>query len=278
MSRTHLPILGDEPVKKDLPDSLAELFGARSAAALGDLRVLAVGPSANVAARALGNVLEALRRYRVGDDAILLSLEGISPEARVHLADALGAGEVVFSVAGRHPYWIQETMLAGLWRVRQVDDVGEVLDEFLEVADVPSVVRAANREATRSELVVGEPPSGVMNALPVLAELAHRIQAYRSGDPNHVVSFTLLPMNAVDMRFLQDRLGRGPVRAESRGYGHCRVELTGHRHIWSVQYDNSMGALILDTLEVGDVPVSLRAAAEDFEDSAGRLAELIGVS
>ena len=50
---------------------------------------------------------------------------------------------------------------------------------------------------------------------------------------------------------------------------------TGLRHVWAVQYINSMGAVILDTLEVGSVPVAVLAAPEDFEDSAERLAEIL---
>jgi hydrogenase-1 operon protein HyaF len=36
-----------------------------------------------------------------------------------------------------------------------------------------------------------------------------------------------------------------------------------------------MDTIILDTLEVGDVPVSLCAADEDFQDSAERLGEIL---
>jgi hydrogenase-1 operon protein HyaF len=36
-----------------------------------------------------------------------------------------------------------------------------------------------------------------------------------------------------------------------------------------------MGSVILDTLEVGGVPVAVLAAREDFEDSAVRLAEIL---
>ena len=50
---------------------------------------------------------------------------------------------------------------------------------------------------------------------------------------------------------------------------------TGLRHVWAVQYVNGMGNVILDTLEVGGVPVSVLAAKEDFEDSAERLAEIL---
>jgi hydrogenase-1 operon protein HyaF len=36
-----------------------------------------------------------------------------------------------------------------------------------------------------------------------------------------------------------------------------------------------MDPVILDTLEIGDVPVAVTAANEDFEDSAERLAEIL---
>jgi hydrogenase-1 operon protein HyaF len=36
-----------------------------------------------------------------------------------------------------------------------------------------------------------------------------------------------------------------------------------------------MGNVVLDTLEIGDVPISVLAAREDFEDSAGRLDEIL---
>ena len=43
----------------------------------------------------------------------------------------------------------------------------------------------------------------------------------------------------------------------------------------SVQFFNAMDTIILDTLEVGGVPVVALAASEDFEDSAERLQQII---
>ena len=37
---------------------------------------------------------------------------------------------------------------------------------------------------------------------------------------------------------------------------------------------NAMDTIVLDTLEIGDVPVTARAAVEDFRDSAERLKEV----
>jgi hydrogenase-1 operon protein HyaF len=113
-----------------------------------------------------------------------------------------------------------------------------------------------------------------MNVMPLLAEIRHRMARWQPGDDAHVINFSLLPMTPEDMAFLQASLGRGPVAFVSRGYGACRVTATGARHVWSVQYLNAMDAVILDTLEIVDIPAAVLAAAEDFQDSAVRLREI----
>jgi len=100
------------------------------------------------------------------------------------------------------------------------------------------------------------------------------MNAYAPGDPYHVINFSLLPFNDVDMAFLQQTLGNGPVQLISRGYGACKITATGARHVWSVQFLNASQAIILDTLEIGDVPVAACASEEDFRDSAERLREI----
>lgn len=253
-------------------DALNALFGGAPAPP----HTLDDGPGSKEAGDVLLLVLDALRRYRVGGEPIVLSLEGMAADALARLQETLAEGEVTMTVTGSHVFRIRETALPGVWRVQDCDAAGVVRGELLEVGDVPVVVRAANAQATCGELSIGAPPPGAMNVLPLLAELRHRMKTWQPGQPNHVVSFTLLPMNDVDMRCAEGQLRRGPVVAESRGHGRCRVELTGHRNVWSVQYENAMGATILDTIEVGDVPAALRAGAEDFEDSAQRLAEVLG--
>jgi hydrogenase-1 operon protein HyaF len=70
-------------------------------------------------------------------------------------------------------------------------------------------------------------------------------------------------------------LGQVPLVIRSGGFGSSRVFATGLRHVWAVQYINGMGNVILDTLEVGGVPVSVLAAREDFQDSVERLGEIL---
>ncbi|WP_211103824.1 hydrogenase expression/formation protein [Skermanella pratensis] len=231
------------------------------------------------AARILMAVRAALDGFTVDSPPALFPLSGLDQAAVALLDDALGEGEVGIVVSGASEYQIQESVLPGVWRVKTFDiaggPAGNLAGDHIEVADVPGVVRAAAQGGTRAHLDIGEPPEGCMNVMPVLAELRARTAAYVKGDRNHVISFTLFPMNETDMAFLKRTLGLGPVQAVSRGYGTCRVTLTGQRHVWSVQYLNAMDTVILDTMEVGDVPVALSAADEDFQDSAERLGEIL---
>jgi hydrogenase-1 operon protein HyaF len=45
--------------------------------------------------------------------------------------------------------------------------------------------------------------------------------------------------------------------------------------VWAVQYTNASGQIILDTLEIGDVPEGVRAGRHDFEDSGARLKTIL---
>ena len=111
-------------------------------------------------------------------------------------------------------------------------------------------------ELTVLNIAFGAPPPGAMNVMPLLAEIRDRMAAHRPGEPARIINFSLLPMNEADMGFLQQTLGDGPVRLVSRGYGACSVHATGARHVWSVQFFNSMDTIILDTLEIGDTPLA----------------------
>ncbi len=195
------------------------------------------------------------------------------------LGEVLGEGEVSATVAlpGGVVAQVQESVLAGLWRVRFDGPDGSRLGDYLEVAAIPAAVRQAAALAAPA-IAPGMPPDGApgeyMNVMPLLAEIADRMARWQPGDPSHVMNFSLLPMTPADMAYLQACLGTGPVALAAGGYGTCRVLATGARHVWSVQYSNAAGEVVLDTLEIGDVPTAVLAAEEDFRDSAERLREI----
>jgi hydrogenase-1 operon protein HyaF len=166
-------------------------------------------------------------------------------------------------------------VLAGLWRVQLQTADGELVP-WLEVGAIPTpVLQAAERLPRTSVPVPQSLPPGAMNAGALVAELVARSAAWKPGQESHVINFTLLPITDVDAEVLTSSIGQIPLVIHSEGYGSCRIYATGLRHVWAVQYLNSMGKVILDTLEVVDVPVAACAAREDFTDSALRLAEIL---
>ena len=74
---------------------------------------------------------------------------------------------------------------------------------------------------------------------------------------------------------LEQALPVGAVAVMSRGFGNCRITSTAARHVWRVQYFNNMQTLILNTIEVVDVPEVAIAAPDDLADTRERLAELV---
>ncbi|WP_342709638.1 hydrogenase expression/formation protein [Bradyrhizobium sp. B124] len=222
----------------------------------------------------LSNAAAAVGGQKSGARTQLYSLANLSDLERKLISEVLGDGEVagVVALPDGSLAQIREAMLAGIWRVR----IGaEPAHEYVEIGAIPQIVRRAATDLTSTDLVIGSAPDGAMNVLPVLAEIRERARAWRPGMRAHVVNLTLLPMSAIDLAFLQQSVGNGPVQLIFRGYGSCRVQATGIRNVWSVQFFNSMDNIILDTLEVGGVPIVALAADEDFEDSAERLHEII---
>lgn len=224
----------------------------------------------------LGEVARALAAHRDAHEHPRFPLDKLDADALALLGEILGEGEVTMSLGIDPRFDVRESVLPGLWRVQAVQSDGRVVQDWIEVGDVPDVVRAGARAMTQPVLELPTAaPEGTMNALPVLAEVAARMPAAAAGEPNHVINFSLLPLTPVDSALITRVLGRAAFAAESRGFGKARVYLTGHRHVWGVQFYNGIGSVILDTLEIGALPVSLLAAEDDYADSAQRLTEIL---
>lgn len=198
---------------------------------------------------------------------------------RQFIDELLGEGEVSMICSGGHNLRIQESVLAGVWRLQQVNTQHDLIADALEVGIMPQqIINAAfNNAAGRIETDWSTLPNGVMNAPPLLAELNAKIAAYQPGDDAHIMNLSLLPQTEQDLAFLEQRLGPGTVTILSRGYGNCRITATGTRFVWWVQYFNSQDTLILNTLEVSNVPDVACASPEDITDSHQRLQEIVKV-
>jgi hydrogenase-1 operon protein HyaF len=227
------------------------------------------GPALKAIVQAIHAALEA------GEPAVL-PLDGLSREDVSLLDDLLGEGEVTI-VAGHDPLWqAHEAVMAGVWRVQAFAADGDLVHDRVEVGDVPRLVREAAAAIGRDMPPLPEEiAAGVMNAPAVLREIGDKAASWTGRGPNHVVNFTLLPMSEDDIALLTSTVGQAPLTIVSGGYGTARVYMTAVTNVWAVQYLNGAGTVILDTIEIGDVPASVRAAPEDFADSAIRLGELM---
>ena len=217
----------------------------------------------------------ALDDYAPDGDSLLADLSALDEESRDVVNQILGEGEVSIVCDGDVRARTQESVLAGVWRTLFFDSDDRAVCDLLEVADVPKVVGfAAECKGT-----IDTSPEGVgeelANALPILVEVQSQHEQYAAGGTPHSINLTLLPLSEAELEFVDQRLGRGPVDILSRAYGKCEVISTGTAGIWWVRYYNSMGVLILNTLEVVDVPSVVKAAPEDLADSAERLKQIL---
>lgn len=221
----------------------------------------------------LGQLLKAVQDWRFTHCTVSLDMSSLAEANRQLIDQVLGEGEVSVQVVGENGTLnIQESVFAGIWRVRGRDSDGHVFADRVEVGDVPIAVRLA-KDSGLPGPVFSPPGPGVANAPALLAEIAEQVA--RPTSAAHVINLSLLPFTPEDGAWMDQCLGRGQVTLLSRGYGNCRITATGVARVWWVQYFNSQDVLILNTLEVADVPEVACAAAEDLEDSAERLAEVL---
>lgn len=228
------------------------------------------------ARKVLAQVLTSMERDGFGAQTSSLSLIGLDPDVIREINELLGFGEVSALVAGRDPLAmvrIQESAFAGIWRVQSLRDDGVLMHDDIEAGAIPQAIPDAMASVRRIDLAPSSPLTGVMNAPAILHELRDVSATYRAGNSAHVINLTLLPVTPEDLAYLAAELRNGPVTILSRGYGNCRITATGLPHTWWVQYFNSTEQLILNTIEVVDVPAVALAAAEDFADSIDRLRE-----
>ena len=199
-----------------------------------------------------------------------LPLSALDPVSIQAITEILGEGEVSGTVAlDGVRYDVQESILAGVWRIRGSDHSDRV-----EIGAAPSVILDAAANLQDADFAVPAPDGATMNAPAVLTEIRERATLWNGGD-NHILNFTLFPLSEADLALLTNTLGRADLEMSSGGFGDCRIMATRYRHVWAVQYVNAMGHTILDTVEVGALPPAARASWQDFEDSGQRLADVL---
>ena len=210
-----------------------------------------------------------------GEAGPRLPVSGLDAAAVTVVNQMLGEGEVSVQVNGTRNARIQESVFTGIWRVCEIGGDGTLACDWIEAGALPAIaVEAAHGAAGGAPTPVAL-PDGAMNSPALLHEIADRMRRRKAGLPAHVINLTLFPLSPEDHQVLEQALPVGPVAMISRGFGNCRITSTLARDVWRVQYFNSMNTLILNTIEVIDVPEVAIAAVEDLVDSRMRLADLV---
>jgi hydrogenase-1 operon protein HyaF len=231
--------------------------------------------SAAEARAALRWLHAATRDWRPGMKNPVFDAAVLDAHNREIIDQVLGEGEVAIIVAGQPETRIQESVFAGVWRVRRIDRSGSVVGDHIEVGPVPEIALTAARAAATTAIPALPLPPDAFGAGPVLEEVAHHTATRRRGDPSHMINLSLMPLSPADGRHLGEVLAAGPVRVLSRGYGNCRITSTVVADTWWVRYVNGFGNPMVDSIEVTDVPEVALAAAVDIADSAQRVREAL---
>lgn len=237
------------------------------------------------ALRVLHEALAALQAAVRGEVPASVSLAGLSEADLKLVGQALGEGEVSAQVLARpelRSFGIddvrlraQESVFAGVWRVIETDDEGQVHDH-IEVGPIPLALLASAREDARTDRGALPPvPPEAVNVPSILVELADARARWQPLAPPHVVNLTLLPLAPEDIGLIDHQLGTGRVVILSRGYGNCRITNAGVPNTWRVVYYNSQDTVILNSVEVCAIPEVACAAPEDLQDSVERLTEVL---
>ena len=213
--------------------------------------------------------------WRAGGDLPALELLGLQPDTLRVLNETLGEGEVSAIVDAGHEVRIQETVFSGVWREQHFHSTGALLHDYLLAAPIPPVVGALARERGAARLRALDLPAGAMNVPALVNELQDAIDRSGPGTPAHVINLTLLPLSPEDTAHIDAVLDGGSVVILSRGFGNCRISSTAARNVWRVQYFNNMHTLILNTIEVVEMPEVALAAREDLAETRNRLADLV---
>lgn len=217
-----------------------------------------------------------LKGYDPAGPARRLDLGHLDPANLDLVNQALGEGEV--SVIGGAYLQAQESVLAGVWRVRRTADGENPAADYVEVGSFPAEILGAAFETAQDAVVMPETLGpNIFNAPPLVPEINEHVAKVGGAAGPHVINLSLLPHTEEDLAFLAERVGRGDTTILSRGYGNCRITSTGTKNTWWVQFYNSQDTLILNSIEIVRVPEVACAAPEDIADSAERLEEILEV-
>ncbi len=116
----------------------------------------------------------------------------------------------------------------------------------------------------------------LMNAIPILNEIAQAIEDFIKTGQNHIIYTNKIPLSEGDKALILDILGEGSIKIEyktKREY--ITFKETSLIGVWLGVVHDVERKPILEILEINDFPSILKAPKEDMEESLKRLKSTI---
>ncbi|MEL6301502.1 MAG: hydrogenase expression/formation C-terminal domain-containing protein [Pseudomonadota bacterium] len=226
-----------------------------------------------VALQTLSVVHDALERYEPGTPVVSLPVDHLDSRNLDWLDRVLGTSGISISYDGAANARIQESVFAGVWRVRHYDDDGRVNADIVEVAPLPKLIARAVFTKAAAQFALASLKTLPVALKRILSELHEALICYAERGVTHVMNLTDTEESHLEL--MQALFGLGPAVIESRGSGNCRITSTNIRGLWWVQFFNTQGEMIVNSLEVATVPSLVSAEPDDLSESADSLRNLL---
>jgi HupH hydrogenase expression protein, C-terminal conserved region len=125
------------------------------------------------------------------------------------------------------------------------------------------------------KVIAGSAADVPLNGRAVLHELAAALTRLLELGETGSIDLRGLPLSAADYELLEDRLGRGEVRAELDALGRSSTEETAFAGIWWTRHYDNEGTLVGELLEVTFCPEILRSHPVDAGRGLSRLRAML---
>jgi hydrogenase-1 operon protein HyaF len=114
-------------------------------------------------------------------------------------------------------------------------------------------------------------PSFNVNAVPLLHEIRHALQALAAGGATRIIDLMAIPFGPGDEELLLQVLGQGEVRAKVEALGLSRVWETAFPGVWLLDHRDQGDRRIAFQVQITRIPDILCTPAEDLSEAAERL-------